>query len=138
MCGAVKVVWALSFAVMLGSFGPVNAGSVDPKVMNTIYNRAQALGFAQNIAKNCRSIRLKRGSKRSAEKWLRKYRVKHGVKETEVRAAFKKFPKKRIQDDAFAFINDNGIIVGERQTYCVAGKKLIANGSAIGSFLVER
>lgn len=104
-------------AVYASAFNTVLAGVIDDYCSRLHLNHAQADIEVQKVVDTLKA---------------------QGFTQQEARLAMDKgVDKARVQRDVFAYIEKNGIIIDEPQTYCAAGEREIARKSAIGALLVK-
>lgn len=106
-------------------------GEIPPEV----YQMGLANGIAEQIANECPSLRHNYSELVTQMKTLSEQLKAKGYRESDMRYLARNLPKKRVQDDAIKFIQASGIVFGEPETFCTAGRREIANGTAIGAFL---
>ncbi len=100
-----------------------------------LYDVAFANAMAEQIANGCPSLsrnstEIERSMKAVADDLEAK-----GYRESDFKYLERNLPRKRIQDDAISYIQDNGIVIGVPETMCSAGRSEIAKNSTIGTFL---
>lgn len=131
----------LFLAAFLFSANLSNAqtGEIPKEVVDRVYPVVTNFVFAEFIAKNCRSIRLKPGAKRSTERWVLDRLKEAGRKERTLDGLLEKNAfRKRYSDDIFAWVEKHDITMSDRSTLCPAGQKMIANKDPVGHYIEMR
>lgn len=102
---------------------------------DNLYNVAFANAMAEQISTGCPSLSMNRPQIASSMKAVADDLEAKGYQESDFKYLEQNLPRKRIQDDAIRYIQSNGIVIGVPETMCSAGRREIAKGSAIGTFL---
>ncbi|WP_170400326.1 DUF5333 family protein [Ruegeria arenilitoris] len=100
-----------------------------------VYDFAFANAIADQIASECRSLTLNRSQINKTSKSLTEKYEAEGYRESDFKYLARNLPRKRVQDDAIAYIQKRGIVIGEAETFCAAGRLEISNETSIGAFL---
>lgn len=134
--GVNSMVGAAVFSVFLGSAAA--ADELSKPALERVYSVGKSFAIAQQIAKQCRSFRLRNGTKRTVERYLLDIGQKEGVDNRGMKQAFRSIPAARIQDDMLGYVAKRGIVIAERTSWCKAGQAEMAAGGQIANFLVAK
>lgn len=125
----------LSFAMFAGV---ARADGLSDTALERVYSVGKSYTLAQEIAKRCRSIRLRNGTRRTVERYLLNIGKEEGVGKRGMMNEFRKIPPARVQDDMLGYISKRNIVIADRSTWCAAGRAEISAGGQIANFLSER
>ncbi|WP_415402577.1 DUF5333 family protein [Tateyamaria sp. SN3-11] len=114
------------------------SSTVDPVVLEQLYLKAQPFSYASEVAKRCRTIELDPEESVRLKNEFAKLQRELAVSENAAVRALKNNYKQRTQDDLFAFIEENQIVVADQNSWCAAGRRMIAQNDQYGVFLRNR
>ena len=99
---------------------------------------AFSVGIAKALVKFCgRDLGFNTMQERAMLEISVEQMKQQNFNDAEARLALANFDKARIQRDVFAYVEKNGIIIGEPSTFCAAGEREIARKSQIGALLFK-
>jgi len=107
--------------------------TIPPDVIAYGFNAA----VAEMTVENCpREFRVNKGYE---DAMIAAFDAKYGERPAWASAdGLKAIPKRVLQDRFIAFIQRRDIVMGDRSTWCAAGKAEIAGKTAIGKYLIAR
>lgn len=98
-----------------------------------VYDQVLPYILAREISSTCEGIYVSRGALDDANLKLWQGLERRGYWAGDVRIMMRNLDEKRVEEDLISYLRDNDIV--SREGLCDAGRKEIADQSAIGSFL---
>ncbi len=131
----VGLLLALSACATTTDSSSVSRAEFRGELPSDVYDFAFANAMADQLASECRSLTLDRSKVyKTSEALAEKYEAE-GYRASDFKYLARNLPRKRVQDDAIAYIQKRGIVIGEPETFCAAGRLEISNETSIGAFL---
>lgn len=123
---------ALIFSSLSSPLRALPALSDDQHITHSL----MSAGVGDSIRNKCPSISARIFVALRKVNELEKYAIKLGYSKAQIKAFISSKPeRKRIRDLVRAYMVENGVVEGKKETYCSLGRAEIAKGSLIGQLI---
>ena len=135
-----RVKFGVLAALVAGSLAGASASSLPPINQDEhIINSLLAAAIGDEIRKNCSTITPRMFRVYTKAKALERYALKKGYSEEEIEAFLEsKDEREAMRARRDAYLQANGVVEADAESYCALGEKEIAAGSLTGFLLRAR
>ena len=121
---------------MVNLSGQAAEAQVRPEQLS-LHDAVFASAAAKELTQNCKIIKYNSSFDTQVFNALSGVRAQHGYVGRNITDLADYVPERRISAFLIDYLSDNGVRDWEPKLYCKAGLKEIAEGSAVGAFLVR-